>query len=62
MLVRDLILSKESSFKIGKLVLGGPTCVNVFLFNPLATELFCQKIDWLEIVSFLCTFLQHAVR
>ena len=29
---------------------------------PLATELFCQKIDRLEIVSFLCKFLQHAVR
>ena len=31
-------------------------------FNPLVPELFCPKIDLLEIVSFSCTFLQHAVR
>ena len=30
--------------------------------NPLVPELFCHKFDQLEIVSFLCTFLQHAVR
>ena len=30
--------------------------------NPLVPELFCQKFDLLEIVSFSCTFLQHAVR
>ena len=28
----------------------------------LVPELFCQKTDLLEFVSFLCTFLQHAVR
>ena len=31
-------------------------------FNPLVPELFCQRFDLLEIVSFLCTLLQHAVR
>ena len=30
-------------------------------FNPLVAELFCHKLDLLEIVGFLCTFLQHAV-
>ena len=34
---------------------------NRFLFNPLVAELFCHKLDLLEIVGFLCTFLQHAV-
>ena len=29
--------------------------------NPLVAELFCHKLDLLEIVGFLCTFLQHAV-
>ena len=28
--------------------------------NPLVPELFCQKIDLLEIVSFSCKFLQNA--
>ena len=31
------------------------------LVNPLVAELFCHKLDLLEIVGFLCTFLQHAV-
>ena len=31
------------------------------LANPLVAELFCHKLDLLEIVGFLCTFLQHAV-
>ena len=31
------------------------------LLNPLVAELFCHKLDLLEIVGFLCTFLQHAV-
>ena len=30
--------------------------------NPLVPELFCPKFDQLEIVSFSCMFLQHAVR
>ena len=30
-------------------------------FNPLVAELFCHKLDLLEIVGFLCTFLQHVV-
>ena len=33
----------------------------VCAFNPLVAELFCHKLDLLEIVGFLCTFLQHAV-
>ena len=36
--------------------------VSSTLLNPLVPELFCHKFDLLEIVSFLCTFLQHAVR
>ena len=31
------------------------------IVNPLVAELFCHKLDLLEIVGFLCTFLQHAV-
>ena len=31
------------------------------LLNPLVAELFCHKLDLLEIIGFLCTFLQHAV-
>ena len=30
--------------------------------NTLVPELFCHKFDLLEIVGFLCTFLQRAVR
>ena len=30
----------------------------VKVINPLVPELFCQKFDLLEIVSFSCTFLQ----
>ena len=34
----------------------------IIIINPLVAELFCHKFDLLEIVSFLCMFLQHAVR
>ena len=38
------------------------SCGQTFPINPLVAELFCHKFDLLEIVSFLCTFLQHAAR